>query len=153
MYVGLLQGKLDQRNSCFHCTFTIGRDIGPHDVTHMLNRLQQWVNASNLLIRQLQNSLSDTAITVEQREKLQHDEILKKKDLIEYMKNERDKGQSEAAILNHMGISTRSLGNLSGTGSFDEKDGRASAKRRAYVIYIHIYMDIGCECDEVSILL
>jgi len=42
IYLGLIEGHLNQKDSTLEITSAIGRDIGPNDVDNMIQQLSSW---------------------------------------------------------------------------------------------------------------
>lgn len=80
IYQGLIKGQLDQNRSAFMVQYAIGRDIGPGDVSTMMQKLGMWLEASKQTQERLEIKIKE-AEQVQVR-RLEEEERLK-------MENER----------------------------------------------------------------
>jgi len=99
VYIGLIQGKLDQRKRTFEVQSVIGRDLGPSDVDNMINTLGSWLNSSDSNLKILEKKI-ETANTQYEKKKKEKEDIEKtKKDTIEAIKVELQNGNQEVMAL------------------------------------------------------
>jgi len=63
VYMGLMQGKLDQRKSAFEVQSVMGRDFGPTEVDDMVNTLNSWLNGSEGLLKTLEKKMENANST------------------------------------------------------------------------------------------
>jgi len=91
-YQGLIKGKLDQKKAAFEVASSIGRDIGPTDVTEMIGKLQGWLDASTAVIDHLDKKILAANEAKAAEKKDEEDLSKEKKDLIEAIKVEREQG-------------------------------------------------------------
>jgi len=57
MYVGLLEGKLDQEKHQFQVDQTIGRDVRPGDIDNIISKLTIWQKKSESQIEDIQQKI------------------------------------------------------------------------------------------------
>merc|ERR1712137_1448052 len=53
MYLGVLKGKIDQRNRRIDVHFSLGRDVEESEVQDLVEKLEQWVRQANVLSESL----------------------------------------------------------------------------------------------------
>ena len=54
IYLGLLVGKLNQKNSCLEVLSAVGRDVNAADITKMIQQLADWGGASRSVIEAIE---------------------------------------------------------------------------------------------------
>ncbi|CAM6091837.1 unnamed protein product [Calypogeia fissa] len=57
MYVGIVRGKLDQRQRCFEVQFAAGRDLRPGQLDTMIETLATWLGNTDSLLLAIQDKI------------------------------------------------------------------------------------------------
>jgi len=133
VYLGLIQGKLDQRKKAFEVQSVMGRDLGPTEVDDMIAQLNTWISQSESLGKQLEKKSEYANRRVEFKKKETGQLAKDKNDVVEAVKAELASGDPEVlASLMGMG-SGRSGGGGGGRdrgGDGPEDDRRGGRDRR-----------------------
>jgi COP9 signalosome complex subunit 7 len=79
VYQGLVKGQLDQNKKAFEVQSAIGRDIGPNDVSEMLQTLESWLQASSALGSRLETRAKFLAEAADKK-RAEEDDLLKQKE-------------------------------------------------------------------------
>jgi COP9 signalosome complex subunit 7 len=119
-YEGLLDGKLDQRHSCFLVSYAMGRDIGPTDVDMMLDKLGTWLQSSEAALQTMRVSLEEAESKMQEHKKDEEELLKERADKIELIKAERAEEESAA------GLGSRLAGSIIGS----MIPGRAAQRRK-----------------------
>jgi len=99
VYLGLIQGKLDQRKKCFEVQSVIGRDLAQGEVEDMIGQLNTWLTSSEGVLKTLEKKI-EQANTQYEKKKIQQNELEKqKKDIVENIKTALQGGSQEAMAL------------------------------------------------------
>jgi COP9 signalosome complex subunit 7 len=99
VYLGLIQGKLDQRKRCFEVQSVIGRDLGPGEVEDMIGQLNTWLTSSDSVLKTLEKKIEQENTQYEKKNTAQSDIEKQKKDIVETIKSELQNGNQEALAL------------------------------------------------------
>eukprot|EP01094_Clydonella_sp_ATCC50884_P025963 TRINITY_DN69_c0_g1_i1.p1 TRINITY_DN69_c0_g1~~TRINITY_DN69_c0_g1_i1.p1 ORF type:complete len:276 (-),score=121.04 TRINITY_DN69_c0_g1_i1:380-1207(-) len=75
MYLGVLKGKIDQRNRRIDVSFALGRDVLESEVAALVEKLQAWVRQSNQLSEGITHQIQE--IQTHHEKERQHQEDLK----------------------------------------------------------------------------
>jgi len=94
-YIGLLKGKLDQKKSTFEVESAIGRDIGPKDVSEMVEKIQSWMSASQELLAVIDKNIAQAARTMDQKRKEDDETEKQRQNMVEIIKMQREQQQPE----------------------------------------------------------
>lgn len=77
LYVGLIEGHLNQKDGSVEITSAIGRDIGPADVQHMIAQLGGWLASTDVVLSSLRQEVA--RVKVEEESKRLEDKQLEEK--------------------------------------------------------------------------
>jgi len=69
IYIGVIQGQLDQKKNQLEVDVAMGRDLKPDSMTNMVNVLTQWHNQSELLLSNIKDRIQEASFLAEQEEK------------------------------------------------------------------------------------
>jgi len=78
VYLGLIQGKLDQRKRIFEVQSVIGRDLGQGEVDDMIDQLNTWLSSSESVLKTLEKKI-EQANTLYEKKKTQQNDLEKQK--------------------------------------------------------------------------
>jgi len=99
VYMGLMQGKLDQRKSAFEVQSVMGRDLGPTEVDDMMSTLATWMVSSEQLLKELEKKMEIANARYEKKKKEGQDLERQKKEKVENIKTEIQSGNPEALAM------------------------------------------------------
>jgi len=128
VYMGLIQGKLDQRKHAFEVQSVIGRDLGPTEVADMTQLLANWMTGSEALLKNLEKKIEFANLTYEKKKKDTAELEKVKKDTIESLKAGIQSGDQEALALAYGEGGRGERGQRSG--ALDERGGGGPGARR-----------------------
>jgi len=69
VYLGLIQGKLDQRKKCFEVQSVIGRDLAQGEVEDMIGQLNTWLSSSEGVLKTLEKKIEQANTQYEKKKK------------------------------------------------------------------------------------
>jgi COP9 signalosome complex subunit 7 len=126
IYSGLLQGSLDQIKHALEVRSTMGRDIAPGDVDGMLDKLDNWMQASDATEKHLGELMQ---VATEQQEAKRKEEVeltLEKEGVIKAIQLDKDEGGGKGE---ERGRSSSLLGSMMGfIGGGNPKKARATKR-------------------------
>jgi len=99
VYLGLIQGKLDQRKRVFEVQSVIGRDLGQGEVDDMIAQLNTWLSSSESVLKTLDKKIEQANALYEKKKNQQNEIEKQKKDIIETFKASLQNGDQEALAL------------------------------------------------------
>jgi len=127
VYLGLIQGKLDQKKNVFEVQYAIGRDIGPNDVNNMLEKLATWARASENLLVQLDGRIEYANKQLEAKRKEAEDIDKERENTIKAIKLQKDQG-GDSAFGGLMGNPMQLMQQVMGGGGGDRRGGGGRKK-------------------------
>jgi len=93
IYLGIIRGKLDQKQQEFQVEWVMGRDLAPGAVEELLKGLQEWSKTTSSLLTQLDHTiLSAQSSQTAQTMALENHTILQQKVLGEILQNSSKSG-------------------------------------------------------------
>lgn len=89
IYLGLIEGHLNQKDGSVEITSAIGRDIGPQDVAQMIKQLGGWLSSTDVVLSSLRDEVA--RVKVEEESKRLEDKQLeeRKTKVLEELKNNK----------------------------------------------------------------
>jgi len=129
VYMGLMQGKLDQRKSAFEVQSVMGRDLGPTEVDDMMNTLNHWLSGSEALCKTLEKKIESATQNYDRKKKEAQDLEKAKKETIENLKNDIQSGNTEALAL-ALGEGARGFRERGGGGGGLMDDDRRGGRKK-----------------------
>jgi len=124
VYANLLQGKLDQRKKAFEVQWVMGRDLGPTEVSDMMQTIDLWLVHSATLMGMLDEKMKHANAIHEKKKNEALAMAKQKSDTIENLKVLIAAGDQEAIAL-AMGLPPPQ-----GGGGGDQKGGRGGSGGR-----------------------
>lgn len=109
VYDGLLDGVLNQKESCLEVRSTIGRDIGPKDVSEMIGQLQQWLESSQTLMSTLSSQLAAAESEEVRRRRAEEDRAQQRTKVLEEIRNNKNLA-AEAGVAGVMSAEGMTMG-------------------------------------------
>jgi len=73
----------------------IGRDIGPKDVSEMVEKIQSWMSASQELLAVIDKNIAQAARTMDQKRKEDDETEKQRQNMVEIIKMQREQQQPE----------------------------------------------------------
>jgi len=99
VYLGLIQGKLDQRKKCFEVQSVIGRDLAQGEVEDMIGQLNTWLSSSEGVLKTLEKKIEQANTQYEKKKNQQIELEKQKKAIVENIRTELQNGSQEAVAL------------------------------------------------------
>jgi len=99
VYLGLIQGKLDQRKRCFEVQSVIGRDLEQGELDVLINQLNTWLTSSDGVLKTLEKKIEQANTQYEKKKNQQSDLEKQKKEIVETLKAEIQNGNQDALAL------------------------------------------------------
>jgi len=110
VYQGLVKGQLDQNKKAFEVQSAIGRDIGPNDVSDMLQTLESWLQASSAVQIRLDARSKFLAEQAEKKRQEEEQLLLEKENTIISIIDQ----QEQLAAAQEAGMMGAMLGGMEG---------------------------------------
>lgn len=86
IYLGLIEGHLNQKDSSLEITSAMGRDIGPTDVQSMIDQLAAWLNSTDVVLGSLRGEVARVHQEEEEKRKDDIEQDEKKARVMEEIK-------------------------------------------------------------------
>lgn len=103
VYQGLVKGQLDQNKQAFEVQSAIGRDIGPNDVSEMLQTLESWLQASSSLASRLEARSKFLAEAADKKRAEEEEFVKQKEETVVHILQQEELAQAqEAGIMGSM---------------------------------------------------
>jgi len=130
VYANLLQGKLDQRKKAFEVQWVMGRDLGPTEVSDMMQTVETWLAHTNQLMTALDEKMK-AANTIHEKKKNDAAAVAKQKsEIVENIKVAIQAGDQDAIAM-AMGMpppgGDQKGGKRQGKGAGGDRSGAAGA--------------------------
>ncbi|KAH7881620.1 uncharacterized protein C8R40DRAFT_1157847 [Lentinula edodes] len=117
IYLDILRGKLDQKESQLEVEYTMGRDLEPGKVEAMLNALRDWASTTSAVLATLDSQISTISAQTDFDQKQKEDYEVHVQQII---KEVNDKKESNSSY--PLSSGTRRLQGQNTTGSGDRMD-------------------------------
>lgn len=99
VYANLLQGKLDQRKKAFEVQWVMGRDLGPTEVSDMMQTVEQWLAHSAQLMTVLDEKMKSSNIAHDKKKNEAAAISKTKADMVEHLKAAIAAGDQDAIAM------------------------------------------------------